>query len=103
MKNFIIVTIITILVSSPTMAKTYSTNRVDSKQDWSIFVENNPSQCWVVSAPSKTKATRNGKEIKVNRSEIQLFALFEPSQKVYAQVSFTGGFWTCAEIGRAHV
>ena len=92
MKNFIIVTIITILVSSPTMAKTYSTNRVDSKQDWSIFVENNPSQCWVVSAPSKTKATRNGKEIKVNRSEIQLFALFEPSQKVYAQVSFTGGY-----------
>ena len=81
MKNFIIVTIITILVSSPTMAKTYSTNRVDSKQDWSIFVEDNPSQCWIVSAPSKTKATRNGKTVKVKRSEIQLFALFEPYKK----------------------
>ncbi|MAS82213.1 MAG: hypothetical protein CMF45_05955 [Legionellales bacterium] len=93
MKNkFIIATIITILVGSPTMAKTYSTNRVDSKQDWSIFVENNPSQCWIVSAPSKTKATRNGKTVDVKRSEIQLFALFEPAQKVYGQISFTGGY-----------
>ena len=93
MKNkFIIITIITIFFSSPSLAKTYSTNRVDSKQDWSIFVEDNPSQCRIVSAPSKTKATRNGKTVKVKRSEIQLFALFEPSQKVYGQVSFTGGY-----------
>ena len=55
MKNkFIIITIITIFFSSHSLAKTYSTNRVDSKQDWSIFVEDNPSQCWIVSAPSKT-------------------------------------------------
>ena len=93
MKNkFIIITILTILFGSTSLANTYSTNRVDSKQDWSIFVESNPTQCWIVSAPSKTKATRNGKKVEVKRSEIQLFALFEPAQNVFGQVSFTGGY-----------
>jgi len=82
-KHIIIITLMTVLFCTPAISKTFSTNRVDSKEDWSVFMENNPSQCWIVSAPSRTKATRNGKSIKVNRSEIQLFALFEPSQSIY--------------------
>jgi len=93
MKNkYVTSFLIALLIGTPAIAKEFSTNRVDSKQDWSVFVENNPSQCWIVSAPSKTKATRNGKTVSVTRSEIQLFALFEPSQKVYGQISFTSGY-----------
>ena len=90
-KHIIILTLMTVLFCTPAISKTFSTNRVDSKEDWSVFMENNPSQCWIVSAPSRTKATRNGKSVKVNRSEIQLFALFEPSQSIYGQISFTSG------------
>ena len=91
-KHIIILTLMTVLFCTPAISKTFSTNRVDSKEDWSVFMENNPSQCWIVSAPSRTKATRNGKSIKVIRSEIQLFALFEPSQSIYGQISFTSGY-----------
>ena len=91
-KKFILLTLITVLFCTPAISKTFSTNRVDSKEDWSVFVDSNPTQCWVVSAPNRTRATRNGKSIKVNRSEIQLFALFQPSQSNYAQISFTSGY-----------
>ena len=91
-KHLIILSLITVLFGTPAISKTFSTNRVDSKQDWSVFMENNPSQCWIVSAPSRTKATRNGKTVKVTRSEIQLFALFEPSQSIFGQISFTSGY-----------
>ena len=34
-------------------AQQESTNRVASNTDWAVFVEDNPTQCWVVSAPKK--------------------------------------------------
>ena len=55
-RYFSVLTVITILFGVPAISKTFSTNRVDSKQDWSVFIENNPTQCWIVSAPSRTKA-----------------------------------------------
>ena len=91
-RYFSVLTVITILFGVPAISKTFSTNRVDSKQDWSVFIENNPTQCWIVSAPSRTKAYRNGKSVKVKRSEIQLFALFEPAKNIYGQISFTSGY-----------
>ena len=33
----------TVLFCTPAISKTFSTNRVDSKEDWSVFMENNPS------------------------------------------------------------
>ena len=65
-KHIIILTLMTVLFCTPAISKTFSTNRVDSKEDWSVFMENNPSQCWIVSAPSRTKATRNGKSVKIS-------------------------------------
>ena len=59
-RYFSVLTVITILFGVPAISKTFSTNRVDSKQDWSVFIENNPTQCWIVSAPSRTKAYKNG-------------------------------------------
>ena len=61
-KHIIILTLITVLFCTPAISKTFSTNRVDSKEDWSVFMEN------------------------------KLFALFEPSQSIYGQISFTSGY-----------
>ncbi len=69
-----------------------STNRVDAKTDWSVFVESNPTECWIVSAPKKSVNTRNGKIVAVNRSDTLLFVSFRPKAGVKGEVSFTGGY-----------
>jgi len=69
-----------------------STNRVDAKTDWSIFVEGNPTECWVVSAPKSTVNTRNGKTVAVNRGDILFFVSYRPGTNVNGEVSFTGGY-----------
>jgi len=33
------------------LAQDESTNRVATETDWSVFVEDDPRQCWVVSQP----------------------------------------------------
>jgi hypothetical protein len=69
-----------------------STNRVDAKTDWSIFVEDGPTECWVVSAPKSTVNTKDGKIVAVNRSDILFFVSFRPGTNVKGEVSFTGGY-----------
>jgi len=69
-----------------------STNRVDAKTDWSVFVESNPTECWVVSAPKSSKNTRNGKTVAVNRGDILFFVTSRPATNVKGEVSFTGGY-----------
>lgn len=79
------------LAAAPVQAQ-QSTNRVDAKTDWSVFVEDNPTECWVVSAPKSTVNTRNGKVVAVNRGNILLFVSFRPGTGVKGEVSFTGGY-----------
>jgi len=69
-----------------------STNRVDAKTDWSVFVEDDPTECWVVSAPKSTVNTREGKVVAVNRGDILFFVSFRPGSSVKGEVSFTGGY-----------
>jgi len=69
-----------------------STNVVDSKSDWSVFVENDPLRCWIVSKPTKTVNTKGGKTVVVNRGDIRLFVTYLPKNKVTGEVSFTGGY-----------
>ncbi len=70
-----------------------STNRVDAKTDWSIFVENQPvKECWVVSKPTKIVNTRGGKVVTAKRSEILFFVTYRPSSGTKGEVSFTGGY-----------
>lgn len=69
-----------------------STNRVDAKTDWSVFVEDSPTECWVVSAPKSTVNTKEGKVVAVNRGDILLFVSFRPGSNVSGEVSFTGGY-----------
>ncbi|MEJ6393358.1 invasion associated locus B family protein [Gymnodinialimonas sp. 2305UL16-5] len=69
-----------------------STNRVNAETDWSVFVEDDPTQCWVVSTPSETVNTREGREVSVRRGEILMFVSFWPGQERLGEVSFTGGY-----------
>jgi hypothetical protein len=69
-----------------------STNVVDSKSDWSVFVENEPKRCWIVSKPTKTVNIKGGKPVVVNRGDIRFFVTYLPKNGVSGEVSFTGGY-----------
>ncbi len=69
-----------------------SDNVVDSKSDWSVFVENSPRRCWIVSKPTKSVNTRGGKPVVVKRSDIRFFVTYLPKSGVMGEVSYTGGY-----------
>lgn len=68
-----------------------SDNRVAAKTDWSVFVEDDPKECWSVSAPKETVNSRDGRVVAVRRSDILLFVTFRPGSGA-GEVSFTGGY-----------
>ncbi len=80
------------MVATAGLAQQQSTNRVAAKTDWSVFVESNPTACWIVSSPKKVVNTRDGREVAARRGDILLFVSFIPSQGAKGQVSFTGGY-----------
>ena len=69
-----------------------STNRVATKTDWSVFVEEDPTECWSVSEPKETVNTRSGRVVSVRRSEISLIVIYRPDAGVKGQVAFAGGY-----------
>ena len=40
--------------TSTSFAQEVSNNQVAAKTDWSVFVENDPKECWSVSTPTET-------------------------------------------------
>ncbi len=73
-------------------AQETSDNRVDANTDWSVFVEDNPTECWGVSAPKETVNRRDGQVVQARRGDILLFVFYRPSASVQGQVAFTGGY-----------
>ncbi len=69
-----------------------SSNRVAANTDWSVFTENNPKECWAVSAPKETVNTKDGQTVAVRRGEILLMVFYRPGASVKGQVAFTGGY-----------
>lgn len=69
-----------------------STNRVDAKTDWSVFVEDTPTECWSVSTPKETVNTRDGRTVAVRRGQILLMVFYRPDAGANGQVAFTGGY-----------
>lgn len=74
------------------MAQDESTNRVAVETAWSVFVEDDPKECWSVSSPTTTVNTRGGQVVSVNRGDILLFVTYRPGSDVEGEVSFTGGY-----------
>ena len=82
----------TLALAIPAVAQDQSTNRVAVETDWNVFVDENPTSCWVTSVPKETVNTRDGRVVAVRRGTIQLFVTFIPDQNAKGQVSFTGGY-----------
>jgi invasion protein IalB len=78
--------------ASVVLAQEQSTNRVNAVTDWSVFVENDPTQCWVVSSPKETVNTKDGRVVAVNRGDILMFVSYWPEANKLGEVSFTGGY-----------
>lgn len=76
----------------PAIAQEQSTNRVAAKVDWSVFVDEDPKECWSVSAPKETVNTRDGRVVAVRRGDILLIVFYRPGAGVSGQVAFTGGY-----------
>jgi len=79
-------------LAAPAAAQETSSNRVAANTDWSVFVEDNPTECWAVSAPKETVNSRDGQVVSVRRGEILLFVFYRPNAGVQGQVTFTGGY-----------
>lgn len=80
------------LLASGVSAQEQSTNRVAAKTDWSVFVEDNPTECWGVSTPKETVNSRDGRVVAVNRGQTLLMVFYRPSAGAKGQVAFTGGY-----------
>jgi len=80
-------------IAGPLAAQESTTNRVAANTDWSVFVEDNPTECWGVSAPKEAKLTdSNGNPTSGRRGDILLFVFYRPGANVNGQVAFTGGY-----------
>ena len=77
-------------LAGPALAQ--SADRVASHTDWSVFVAGSPKECYIVSPPKSSAATRDGKPAEVQRGDIRLFVAFRPGENVSNEVSFTGGY-----------
>ncbi|MCK0121895.1 MAG: invasion associated locus B family protein [Yoonia sp.] len=93
MKNFArILTATALIAASSSVSAQESSNRVAANTDWSVFVEDNPTECWGVSAPKETVNSRDGNVVQVRRGDILLFVFYRPGASVQGQVAFTGGY-----------
>lgn len=81
-----------LVATQAAQAQESSTNIVNSKTDWSVFVEDNPTECWSVSAPKETVNTRDGRVVSATRGQILLMVFYRPSADASGQVAFTGGY-----------
>ncbi len=86
--------ILTSFFASATFAQDQATSNkvVDAKTDWSVFVDENPKECWAVSAPKESVATKEGRVVAVTRGQILKMVFFRPSAGAKGQVAFTGGY-----------
>ena len=80
------------LMATGALAQDQSTNRVAAKTDWSVFVEDNPTECWGVSTPKESVNSRDGRVVAVNRGQTLLMVFYRPSAGASGQVAFTGGY-----------
>ena len=79
------------LAATTAVAAQESTNRVAVETAWSVFVDGDPRECWVVSAPTETVNTRDGQAVSVRRGDILLFVTYRQGESA-GEVSFTGGY-----------
>lgn len=81
-----------VLLAGSALAQETSTNVVAAKTDWSVFVDENPKECWAVATFKESLNTRGGRVVSVNRGQTLLFVFYRPEAGAMGQVTFTGGY-----------
>lgn len=67
-----------------------SSNRIGTYDDWTSFEGDSPKECWAVSPPTRSVATRDGSPVEVQRGDIRLYVAYRPGQA--GEISFGGGY-----------
>jgi hypothetical protein len=80
-----------LMMTLPVVAQE-STNNVATMTDWSVFTEESPKECWGVSSPRESTATRDGAVVQARRGDILYFVTFRPGAGAAGEISFTGGY-----------
>lgn len=80
------------LVTPAAQAQGTSTNQVATSTAWSVFEDNDPRECWAVSAPTESVNTKDGRVVAVRRGDVLLMTFFRPGAGVQGQITFTGGY-----------
>jgi invasion protein IalB len=73
-------------------AQSTSTNKVAEKTDWAVFIDKDPTECWIVAQPKETVNKLNGRIVAAKRGDILLFVFYRPGEKLTGQIAFTGGY-----------
>ena len=58
---------------------------------WSVFIDKDPRQCWLLTKPTKTNITKRKTKPKYCRNDPYLMVNFIPSEDVFAEVSYISG------------
>lgn len=61
---------------------------------WPVFVQENPTRCWIAEGPTGTTASRAGQDVSgnISRDTALLFVSFWPDDGRVGEVSYTGGY-----------
>lgn len=65
---------------------------VEAVTDWSVYVDENPKVCFIVSKPTSSEAQRGGNTVSVNRGDIRFHISVIPGQGVAGEPSFLAGY-----------
>lgn len=84
--------VLSVALSAAAVQAQAAAERVAAHNDWTVFVAGEPKECYIVSQPTSSRATRDGQAVQVDRGDIRLFVRFNPSESVKNEVSFTGGY-----------
>ena len=80
-------------VAFPAVAQETPETNVDAKRDWSVFrASTEPKECWIVTIPAASEATRNGQKITPDRGDILLMVTNRPGGNVQGEISFKSGY-----------
>lgn len=83
---------VAMLITPAAQAQSTSTNQVATSTAWSVFEDNDPRECWAVSAPTESVNTKDGRVVAVRRGDVLLMTFFRPGAGVQGQITFTGGY-----------
>ncbi|MGE4611013.1 MAG: invasion associated locus B family protein [Paracoccaceae bacterium] len=85
-------TMVVVGLTLGTGAKAQELAMIEAITDWSVYVDQNPKVCFIVSQPTKSVARRNGQDVTVSRGDIRFHISVIPGQGVAGEPSFLSGY-----------